>query len=146
MVIVFDVSGSMGRKLQVSRLAAGEFLNASNPEDEFALIEFSDTVRLLNPFTAQTGDIQSRLAFTESRGRTALIDAVYSAIEQSRHAAHTRKAILVFSDGGDNCSRYRRAELKRRVREADVLIYSIGILDSLDVRAATQRNWTARRF
>ena len=128
-IVVFDTSGSMGRKLQISRMAVGEFLKASNPEDEFALIEFAERPKIAATFTDNADQVQNRLAFLEARGRTALIDAICVALDQMKHARHARKAILVVSDGGDNSSRFTRGELKRRVREADVQIYAIGITD-----------------
>jgi len=128
-VLVFDTSGSMQHKLATSRAAVAEFLNVSNPDDEFALIQFSDRARLVSGFTEDTGDIQSRLAFLPAQGRTALVDAICLALDQMKHARHPRKAILVLSDGGDNRSRHSKNELKRRVRESDVQIYAIGITD-----------------
>ena len=37
--------------------------------------------------------------------------------------------MLIISDGGDNHSRYTEGEIKSMVKEADVLIYAIGIYD-----------------
>jgi VWFA-related protein len=58
-------------------------------------------------------------------------------MDKLRHAKHSRKAILIISDGGDNSSRYTTREVKERVREADVQIYSIGIVESLQLRGRT---------
>jgi Ca-activated chloride channel family protein len=128
--VVFDTSGSMGHKLQTSRIAVGELLKVSNPEDQFALIEFGDRAQLTLRFTDVQEEIQNKLTFVESRGCTALVDAVVLALEQMKHARHPRKAIVIISDGGDNHSRYSKRELKKRVKESDVQIYSIGIVES----------------
>lgn len=128
--LVFDISGSMKDKIDRSRAAADEFIRVSNPEDEFMLITFNSQVELLQPFTSEFGDIQNRLPFLEPGGRTALLDAVCLALGQMKHARHARKAIIIISDGGDNCSRYTEREVRNRVREADVQIYSIGILEA----------------
>ena len=40
-----------------------------------------------------------------------------------------KKALLIISDGGDNHSRYTENEIKALVKEADVMIYAIGIYD-----------------
>jgi VWFA-related protein len=136
-VLVFDTSRSMGKKLQMSREAVCEFLKASNPEDEFALVEFATSPRLTAQFTRDPAYIESRLAFLAAEGRTALIDAVLLALRQMRFAQHTRKVILVISDGGDNSSRFSRRELKNQIRESDVQIYSIGILNSGMQRGTT---------
>src|SRR5437867_8140461 len=44
-----------------------------------------------------------------------------------RQAKHQRKALLIISDGGDNHSRYTEKEIVSVVKEADVMIYGIGI-------------------
>jgi VWFA-related protein len=135
--IVFDCSGSMGPKLQKSRTAVAEFLRAANPDDEFSLILFNDRAQLAVGFTDRTQDIQSALFSTQSKGRTALLDAVYLALNTMKHARHTRKAVLIVSDGGDNSSRYTTREVKEYVRESDVQIYSIGILEPFGTRDRT---------
>ncbi len=136
-VLVFDCSGSMGEKLRRSRMAAVEFMKTANPEDEFALVTFNDSVRLVSRFGDPPEDMLSRLAFIESKGRTALLDAVYLAMNQMRHAKYARRAILVISDGGDNSSRYSEGEVKERAREADVQIYSVGIMEPAMARGRT---------
>ena len=132
--IVFDCSGSMGPKLQKSRAAVAAFLKDANKDDEFALLAFSDRAQLLSGFTDQTEEIQNKLLMVQSKGRTALLDAMYLALNEMRHAKNTRKAILVISDGGDNNSRYSFREVRDRVREADVQIYAIGILEPFNGR------------
>jgi len=135
--LVFDVSGSMGAKLHKAREAAAEFFKTANPEDEFFLITFNEQPRLVVPFTHETEEIQNQLAFTRSKGRTALLDALYMAIHHMKKARNPRKAILVISDGGDNSSRYTQSEIKNLVREADVQIYAIGIFEPLASRGRT---------
>src|SRR3954470_2560468 len=60
--LVFDTSGSMGDKLQRSRMAAKEFFRIANPEDEFLLVEFDNSPRLVVPLTSDTGTIEGHLA------------------------------------------------------------------------------------
>jgi Ca-activated chloride channel family protein len=135
--LVFDASGSMGSKLQKSRQAVAQFLKTSNPEDEFFLIQFNDRPEIVVPFTPNTEEVQNRLAFIQSKGRTALLDGVYLAMNQMKKARNPRKAILIISDGGDNSSRYTESEVKNNVREADVQIYAIGIFEPLESRGRT---------
>ncbi len=132
--LVFDTSGSMGPKLQKSRQAAAQFFKTANPEDEFFLVEFNDRPELVVPFTTDAEDVQNRLGFAQSKGKTALLDAVYMAMNQMRKARNPRKAILIISDGGDNNSRYTENEVKNAVREADVQIYGIGIFEPVGSR------------
>jgi Ca-activated chloride channel family protein len=135
--LVFDTSGSMGGKLQKSRQAAVQFFKTANPEDEFFLIEFNDRPELVVPFTPDTEEIQTRLQFAQSKGKTALLDGVYMAMNQMKKARNPRKAILIISDGGDNNSRYTESEIKNAVREADVQIYGIGIFEPIGSRGRT---------
>jgi len=135
--LVFDVSGSMGSKLKRSRMAAAAFFREANPDDEFFLVEFNDKARLTVPLTENTEEIQNRLAFEKSKGRTALVDAIMLGLQEMRKSKKTRKALLVISDGGDNCSRYTEGELRSRVRESDVLIYAIGIYEPSGARGRT---------
>jgi Ca-activated chloride channel homolog len=135
--LVFDTSGSMGPKLQKSRQAAVQFFKTANPEDEFFLVEFNDRPELVVPFTPDTEDIQNRLQFAQSKGKTALLDGVYMAMNQMKKARNPRKAILIISDGGDNNSRYTESEIKNAVREADVQIYGIGIFEPIGSRGRT---------
>jgi VWFA-related protein len=135
--LVFDASGSMGAKLQKARQAAAQFFKTANPEDEFFLITFNDRPELVMPFTHETQDIQSRLTFTQAKGRTALLDGVYMAFNHMKKAKNARKAILILSDGGDNSSRYTETEIRNLVREADVQIYAIGIFEPIGARGRT---------
>jgi VWFA-related protein len=135
--LVFDTSGSMGPKLQKSREAAAEFFKTANPSDEFFLVQFNDRPELAVPFTTDTDKLQSTLTFTQSKGRTALLDSVYLAMHEMKKAHNPRKALLIISDGGDNSSRYTETEIKNAVREADVQIFAIGIFESLANRGRT---------
>jgi VWFA-related protein len=135
--LVFDTSGSMGQKLQKSRQAATEFFKTANPADEFFLVQFNDRPELSVPFTSDTGQIQNALTFTQSKGRTALLDSVYLAMHEMKKARNPRKAILIISDGGDNSSRYTETEIKSAVREADVQIFAIGIFEGMGTRGRT---------
>jgi VWFA-related protein len=126
--LVFDTSGSMGGKLNTSRMAARQFFNTSSPEeDEFFLVEFDDKPRLEVPLTKNTGTIEAQLTFSRSHGSTALLDAILLAVHEMRRSQKKKKALLIISDGGDNHSRYTQKEVENVVRESDVLIYSIGV-------------------
>src|SRR5262249_51653595 len=98
--LVFDTSGSMGNKLAKSRQAVAALLKTANPEDEFFLVQFNDRPELIEDFTTNLEEIQNKLTFTQSKGRTALLDAVYMALHKMKKARNPRKALLIISDGG----------------------------------------------
>jgi len=127
--IVVDTSGSMSYKLDRAREAVTQFCDTANPQDEFFLITFAEEPILVTDFTNRPEQLENDLLTARSKGRTALIDAVYMAIQKMRNARYGRKALLILSDGGDNHSRYSEHDVKAAVKEADVLIYAVGTYD-----------------
>jgi Ca-activated chloride channel homolog len=135
--VILDLSGSMSNKAGKAKEAAIQFFKTANPQDEFLLIGFNERVELISPFTNSIEDLQSRLLSVSSKGRTALLDAIYLGLSQMKGAHNGKRALLIISDGGDNSSRYNEADIKRLVREADTQLYSIGIFDPLGYRSRT---------
>ncbi len=127
--VIFDMSGSMGSKIERAREAVVEFFKTANPKDEFFMITFADKPEEISDFTSSVEDIQGRLVYTVPKGRTALLDAIYLGVSKMRQARYPKKALLIISDGGDNHSRYTEGEIRSTVKEADILIYAIGIYD-----------------
>ena len=127
--VIFDMSGSMSSKIERAREAVVEFFKTANPKDEFFMITFADKPEEISDFTQSVEDIQGKLVYTIPKGRTALLDAIYLGISKMRQAKYQKKALLIISDGGDNHSRYTEGEIKSLVKEADTLIYAIGIYD-----------------
>lgn len=127
--VIFDMSGSMASKIERAREAVIEFFKTANPQDEFFLITFADRPEEVSDFTQSIDDLQGKLVFTVPKGRTALLDAIYLGISKMRQAKYPKRSLLIISDGGDNHSRYTEGEIKSLVKEADVMIYSIGIYD-----------------
>ena len=127
--VIFDMSGSMSSKIERAREAVIEFFKTANPQDEFFMIAFADKPEELSDFTNSIEELQGKLVYTVPKGRTALLDAIYLGISKMRQAKYPKKSLLIISDGGDNHSRYTEGEIKSLVKEADVMIYSIGIYD-----------------
>jgi Ca-activated chloride channel family protein len=127
--VIFDSSGSMSSKIDRAKEAVVEFFKTANPQDEFFMITFSDEPEEVSDFTSSVDEIQNKLLFAIPQHRTALLDAIYMGISKMRQAKYAKKALLIISDGGDNHSRYTESEIKSVVKEADVMIYAIGIYD-----------------
>lgn len=127
--IVFDASDSMEPKLRKAREAVNAILSNANPDDEFFLVRFSTRAKLVVPMTKIPEDIRFEAEALRLGGSTALLDGVRLAMTEMQHARHSRKAIIIISDGEDNSSRWTVGELKSAVREQDILIYAIGITD-----------------
>lgn len=134
--VVFDVSGSMsGDKLRMAREALSRFIQTSHNADEYFLIAFNSRAQLLLDRSRDGDGVLDKLTFVETKGNTALYDGVYLGVEKVTRGAHSKRALLVISDGQDNSSRYNFRELRRLLRESDVLIYSIGITSGRDLHS-----------
>jgi Ca-activated chloride channel family protein len=127
--VIFDSSGSMSSKMDRAKDAVVEFFKTANPQDEFFMISFSDEPEEVSDFTSSVDEIQNKLVFAVPRKRTALLDAIYMGVSKMRQAKYAKKALLIISDGGDNHSRYTEGEIKSMVKEADVMVYAIGLYD-----------------
>ncbi|MBV9927067.1 MAG: VWA domain-containing protein [Acidobacteria bacterium] len=131
--IVFDVSGSMGGdKIMRAREALSKFVDTSHARDEYFLIGFNTRAQLLLNHTRDSDALLQKLTFVQTHGQTALYDATYLGVERVTRGAHKKRAVLLISDGQDNSSRYTFNELKRMLKESDVIIYAIGIVSPND--------------
>lgn len=124
--VVFDISGSMRDKIEQARAALKAFVETSHAEDDFFLIGFNRRASLLAEFCDGDG-LERRLNVVNAQGETALYDAIYLGIEKAREGRHRRRALLIISDGEDNASRYTLDQLRKRLKEADVQLYCVGV-------------------
>ncbi len=131
--ILFDVSGSMsGDKIAKARNALSRFINTSHPRDEYYLIAFNKRAQLLMDKTRDGEAVLNKLTLVKPKHNTALYDACYLGVERVTRGTHQKKALLIISDGQDNSSRYSYKEVRRLMKESDVVIYSVGIMDGRD--------------
>jgi Ca-activated chloride channel homolog len=141
--IIFDTSGSMKDKLETARNAYSTFLRGGNKSDEYFLVEFSDRPRVASNFTTDITRLQNKLMFEQAKGMTALYDAVYLGLDTLKEANNPKKALLLITDGEDNRSRYHFSDVKEFVKEKDVQIYSIGIVDDWNSQLGAGRTGRA---
>lgn len=127
--VIFDVSGSMKDKIATARNAAATFLKTGNPEDEYFLVEFANRPEVAADFTTDVTKLQSKLLLAPAKGMTAMYDSVYLGLEKLKEGSNPKKALLLITDGEDNRSRYTFQNVKDFVKEQDVQIYGIGIVD-----------------
>lgn len=144
--LLFDLSGSMSDKIEESRAAAIEFLKSINPEDEFFLVAFNNRPHLAAPFTRDPSAIESALYAEKPHGQTSLFDAIHLALSEMKSAHHSRKALVIFSDGGDNHSRIHRRAIKDEMMEGDSQVYSIGIFEPEGVHLRTREEQNGPRL
>ena len=135
--ILFDVSGSMsGDKVRRARDALSHFIQTSHDRDEYFLIGFNSRAQLLMDRTRDGQAVLDKLTFVQTKNNTALYDACYLGVERVQRGTHPKRALLLISDGQDNNSRYTFGELRRVLKESDVVLYAIGILGGSDVGSA----------
>ena len=127
--LIVDMSGSMHDKVNRIKDAVTAFCKEANPQDEFFIITFADSPRLVTDFTSNIDQVPSDLLLPHPKGRTSLLDAIYMGLHKMRSARYRRRALLIFSDGGDNHSRYSERDIKNAVKESDVLLYAVGTYD-----------------
>jgi len=128
--IVVDNSGSMRTKRSAVTKAVLNLIQASNPQDEVFVVNFNDDPYLDQDFTNKIDVLREALDRVDSRGGTALYDAVIASADHlAKGAKRDKKALLVITDGVDNESRESLEAAIRAVQsENGPTIYSIGIL------------------
>jgi Ca-activated chloride channel homolog len=128
--IVIDNSGSMRDKRPAVSQAAINLVRASNPNDEVFVVNFNDEYYLDQDFTHQVPQLKEALDRIESRGGTALYDAVVASADHlKKNARLDKKVLLVVTDGEDNASRESLEQAIRRLQaENGPTVYTIGIL------------------
>lgn len=132
MGIVIDDSGSMREKRQSVNASALTFVKTSNPQDQVFVVNFNDVYYLDTPgdFANSIEDLKGALEKIDSRGGTALYDALVASIDHLKLGNRDKKVLLVITDGEDNASRYSFDELMTRAQKSNAVIYAIGLLGS----------------
>jgi Ca-activated chloride channel homolog len=128
--IVIDNSGSMREKRARVVKAAINLVRASNPNDEVFVVNFSDEYFLDQPFTNKINLLQTALEKYETRGGTALYDAIVASAEElKKHGKLQKKILFVVTDGEDDASRESLEQAVRRLQEENgPTVYAIGLL------------------
>jgi len=134
--LVIDNSGSMGSKRADVIAAALAFARSSNPQDQMFVVNFNEKVSFGLPknvlFTDKVAQLEVALSRISADGETALYDAVAAALDHLKQGNRDRKVLIVISDGGDNASRHKLAEIMAAAGQPDATIYTIGIFDEGD--------------
>ncbi len=130
MGLIIDNSGSMRDKRGAVNAAAMTLVRSSNPKDADFVVNFSDRAFLDQGFTSDVSLIDRGLSHFDSRGTTAMYDAVAaSADELAKHGKNPKQALLIVSDGADNASRLSLEQAIRRVQNLNgPVVYTIGLL------------------
>jgi VWFA-related protein len=130
MGILVDNSGSMRDKRQAVNSAALDLVKASNPDDEAFIVNFSDEAYIDQDFTSSIAKLRDGLAHIDSKGGTALYDAVVASADQlAKGAKRAKQVLLVITDGEDNASVMTLEQTIQRIQALQgPVVYSIGLL------------------
>jgi Ca-activated chloride channel homolog len=134
--LLIDNSSSMRSKRYDVIDAALAFARFSNPEDQVFVVNFNEHVSMglpANiPFTGNQRQLEAALSKNKADGLTALYDAVAVALEHLKKGKWDKKVLIVISDGGDNASGHKLAEILSMVNQSSAILYTLGIFDVND--------------
>ena len=125
--ILFDTSGSMVDKIDEVRDAVTHFIQTTNPADDLFLMRFSDQVELVQDFSADRRLLTHAVGRLRPGGSTALYDAIVRGLQQIQKGQHSKKALLIVTDGNDTSSQISFQQAVETARQSEVLIYCLGI-------------------
>jgi Ca-activated chloride channel family protein len=136
--IVLDTSGSMRLKLDTAVDAIDRFVRSIHPDDDIFLMGFDSEPYLLQDFTSDRSRLRKALRNTDSGGGTALYDTMDQALAKIKSGANNKRAILLVTDGQDTISTVSFNQVRQRIREAELLVYSLGIFPVSDLQAGNR--------
>ena len=137
--IIIDDSGSMMTKRARVEAAALYLVRESNPQDEVFIVNFNDEAFLDVPFTSDMKKMEQGLARIDSRGGTAMRDAVSMSLDYIRDKAKKdKKVLLVITDGNDNASNITLEKVVARSNQSETLVYAIGLFTEEEKHEATK--------
>src|SRR5213078_255872 len=138
MGLVIDNSGSMRDKRPRVNEAAITLVQASNPQDEAFVVNFNDDfyLDLDKNFTSSVPELKEALERIDSRGSTALYDAIVGSLDHLKKASKDKHVLLIVTDGEDNSSHYSLEKAIRDIQKTDTVIYTIGLLSQESKKSA----------
>ncbi|HXW18257.1 MAG TPA: VWA domain-containing protein [Candidatus Acidoferrales bacterium] len=132
--LIIDNSGSMREKRAQVNAAALTFVKTSNPQDEVFVVNFNDEfyLDLDKDFTNDPKELQEALERIDSRGSTALYDAVIGSLDHLKKGRKDKKVLLVITDGDDDASRKSFEYTIKAAQSSNALVYAVGVFSDYD--------------
>jgi Ca-activated chloride channel family protein len=136
MGLVIDNSGSMREKRAQVNAAAMTFVQTSNPQDEAFVVNFNDEYYLDTDgdFTSDQRNLQDALSRIDTRGSTALYDAVIGSLTHLKKGHKDKRVLLLVTDGDDDASRMSFEDTIKAAEESNATIYTIGVFSADDLK------------
>jgi VWFA-related protein len=134
--LVVDNSGSMQPKRAEVIAAALAFARSSNPQDQIFVVNFNEKVSFglpdNTPFADKAAPLEVALSKIATNGMTALYDGVAAGLDHLKMGNRDKKVLIVISDGGDNASHHKLAQIMTMAVQSEAIIYTLGIFDESD--------------
>jgi len=126
--VIIDASLSMQSKIRTAQRAVDRFLSVIHKDDEIFLMTFALRASLIADFTSDRRTLTNALLTgVNLSGGTSLYDSLYQALQKVQTGRYEKKALLLVTDGEDTTSAARFDKALQYIREAEMLVYSIGI-------------------
>jgi VWFA-related protein len=124
--LLLDTSGSTEAKLAKIQDSAIYFVNQLHPDDEVAVISFAQETKLQADFSMDREKNKYGIKKTRTGDCTVEYEAVWLALEEVLKPVEERKALVIFTDGVDTCSRKAsKKETLDLAQESRATIYCI---------------------
>ncbi len=139
-VLALDMSSSVaGRELDDLRSAGRALLGALKPDDQAALVTFSEVVSLRAPLSKDVSKVRAALDVIRGQGQTSLVDGVYASLVVG-DTDLGRSLVIVFTDGVDSASWLTEAAAFDTAKRSAVVVY--GVAPGLPDRATFLKDLT----
>ena len=135
MGLVIDNSGSMREKRDQVNAAAMTFVRTSNPQDEAFVVNFNDEYYLDTDgeFTSDPSNLHDALSRIDTRGSTALYDALIGSLAHLKKGHKDKRVLLLVTDGEDTASEKTFEDAIKASEESNATIYAIGVYSEDDL-------------
>ena len=128
-VLVIDTSGSMkGEPIEAAKTATALFIDEMRKIDKFAVVGFSDDIKVYSSFTKDRQQLKNSIAQVEAKGETSLFDGIDISIDQFKNLDIKYKYIVVLSDGMDTVSKLKYTDNINKAKKENITIFSIALL------------------
>jgi Ca-activated chloride channel homolog len=118
------------RRIDALKEAVSAFVEGANPSNEYFVTAFNKSPQVLLDGSTDARAVLAafdRLASADLKGFTAMQDALYLSLGKLATRPTRKHVLVLLSDGMDNASRYTFAEVRRALKESDVIVYSVGV-------------------
>ncbi len=125
-VLLVDNSQSMQRRMAEVRKAAERFALSLDKGDTVTIAPFHTEIRTITGPTNDVPTISEAIAEMKASGGTAILDAVYGAVDLL-DGMQGRRIIVLVTDGYDENSTLKLAEVIERAQSARISVYALAI-------------------